>query len=105
MLEFAEEPLAVLHIHGVRWLSHGQTMQRVLHCMPTFLDLFEENEAMWYQRLTSFQFQFLLHLLVDVLKELNKLKKIFQADHVDITQIGANPNICITMLRRRFITI
>ena len=26
MLEFAEEPLAVLHIHGVRWLSRGQTM-------------------------------------------------------------------------------
>ena len=40
MLEFAEEPLAVLHIHEVRWLSRGQTMQRVLQCMPTFLDLF-----------------------------------------------------------------
>ena len=76
MLEFAEEPLAVLHIHGVRWLSRDQ-MQRVLHWMPTFLDLFEENEAVWYHKLTSFQFQFLLHLLVDVLAELNKLNKIF----------------------------
>ena len=66
--------------------------------MPTFLDLFEENKVMWYQRLTSFQFQFLLHLLVNVLAELNKLNKIFQADHVDVTQIGANLNICITML-------
>ena len=105
MLEFAEEPLVVLHIHGVRWLSCGQTMQRVLHCMPTFLDLFEENEAMWYHKLTSFQFQFLLHLLVDVLTKLNKLNKIFQADHIDVTQIGANLNICITMLRQRFITV
>ena len=104
-LEFAEEPLAVLHIHGIRWLSRGQTMQRVLHSMPAFLDLFKENEAMWYHKLISFQFQFLLHLLVDVLAKLNKLNKIFQADYVDVTQIGANLNICITMLQWRFITI
>ena len=105
MLEFAEEPLAVLHIHGVCWLLHGQTMQRVLHYMPAFLDLFEENKAIWYHKLTSFQFQFLLHLFVDVLAKLNKLNKILQADHIDVTQIGTNLNICITMLRRRFITI
>ena len=73
--------------------------------MPVFLDLFEENEAMWYHKLISFQFQFLLHLLVDVLTELNKLNKIFQADHIDVTQIGANLNICITMLRRKFISV
>ena len=60
---------------------------------------------MWYQRLISFQFQFFLHLVVDVLVELNKLNKIFQTNHVDVTQIGANLNICITMLRRRFITV
>ena len=77
MLEFAEKPLTTLHIHGVHWLSRGQMMQRVLHCMPAFLDLFEENKAIWYQRLISFQFQFLLHLLVDVLVELDKLNKIF----------------------------
>ena len=105
MLEFAEEPFDVLHIHGVRWLCCGQIMQRVLHCMPAFFDLYEKHEAMWYQRLISFQFQFLLHLLVDVLAELNKLKKVFQADHVDVTQIGANLNICITILQQRFITI
>ena len=37
--------------------------------------------------------------------ELNKLNKIFQVDHVDVTQIGANLNICITMLWRRFIIV
>ena len=37
MLEFAKESLAVFHVHRVRWLSHGQTMQRVLHYMPAIL--------------------------------------------------------------------
>ena len=105
MLKFVEEPLVVLYIHRIRWVSRGQTMQKVLHYMPAFLDLFEENEAMWYHKLISFQFQFLLHLLVDVLVELNKLNKIFKVDHVDVTQIDANLNICITILRWRFITI
>ena len=42
MLEFVEEPLAMLGIHS---LSRGQTMQIVLHCMPTFLNLFEEKKT------------------------------------------------------------
>ena len=42
---------------------------------------------------------------MDVLAQLNKLNKIFQTNHIDVTQIGANLNICITMLRRRFINV
>jgi hypothetical protein len=42
---------------------------------------------------------------VDVLTELNKLNKLFQSDHVDITQIGGHLNICITVLSRRFLTV
>ncbi|KAG0618977.1 hypothetical protein M758_4G106200, partial [Ceratodon purpureus] len=103
MVEFAIDPLVVLHIYGVRWLSRGQVMQRVLDCMPSFLELFREEEEMWYRKLTSFQFQFLLRLLVDILTELNKLNKLFQSDHVDITQIGGHLNICINILSRHFL--
>ena len=67
MLEFAMDPLVVLHIHGVRWLSCGQVMQRVLDCMPMFLQAFREDVPTWYCKLTSCQFQFLLRLLVDIL--------------------------------------
>jgi hypothetical protein len=42
---------------------------------------------------------------VDVLTELNKFNKLFQSDHVDITQIGGHLNICITILSRCFVIV
>ena len=50
-------------------------------------------------------FQFLVYLLVDILAKFNKLNKLFEVDYVDVTQIGANLNIHITMLCQRFTTI
>jgi hypothetical protein len=44
MLEFSMDSLVVLHIYRVRWLSHGQVMQRVLDCMPMFFQVFHEDE-------------------------------------------------------------
>jgi hypothetical protein len=73
--------------------------------MLAFLQIFREYEPTWYCKFALFQFQFLLHLLVDVLTELNKLTKLFQSDHVDITKIGGHLNICITILSRRFLTV
>jgi hypothetical protein len=87
------DPLVILHIHEVRWLSRGQLMQRVLDYMSMFLQSFRDDVLIWYRKLTSFQFQFLLHLFVDVLTELNKLNKLVQSDHVDIAHIGDHLNI------------
>jgi hypothetical protein len=42
-------------------------------------------------------------MFVDILMELNKLNKIFQFVHVDITYIGGNLNICITILTHLFL--
>jgi hypothetical protein len=103
MLEFAINPLVIIHTHGVRWLSCGQVMQQVLDYMPTFLQAFREDEPTWYRKLTSFHFQFLLRLLVDILIELNNFNKLFLSNHVDINFIGGHLNIYITILSRCFL--
>ena len=45
--------------------------------MPTILDAFQVEDAYWYHQATTFQFQFILHLVVDVLAELDKLNRFF----------------------------
>lgn len=78
-------------------------MERILYVISAILEAFKEEEPIWYLKMTSFQFQFLLHLLVDVLCELNKLNKKFQYDLVDITAIGSSLEICTSVLRRHFL--
>jgi hypothetical protein len=73
-----EETQVVLQIHNVRWLSCGLVMERLIYCMPTNLEAWEEEESIWYENMTSLQFQFFVHLLADILVELNKLNKKFQ---------------------------
>ena len=52
---------------------------------------------------TVFQVQFRIHLLANVLIELNKLNQKFQDDHVDITSIGTILDVVISMLRKQFL--
>ena len=52
---------------------------------------------------TLFQVQFCIHLLVDVLTELNKLSQQFQEEHIDITSIGTQLDVLIEHLRRRYL--
>jgi hypothetical protein len=77
LLAFHEETRVVLQIHSVRWMSHGLVMERFIFCMPAILEALEEQEPNWYQNITSLQFQFFVHLLADILVELNKLNKKF----------------------------
>jgi hypothetical protein len=64
--EFDRDSHMSLRFHSVRWLSRGQVMERLLHVMPAILEAFKDEEPIWYQKMTFFQFQFLLHMLVDV---------------------------------------
>ena len=65
-------------------------MEQFLYVMPEILTAFKDEEPIRYQKMTYFQFQFLLHMLVDALCELNKLNKKFQYDLVNrITSIGS----------------
>jgi hypothetical protein len=105
LLAFHEETRVVLQIHSVRWMSHGLVMERFIFCMPAILEALEEQEPNWYQNITSLQFQFFVHLLADILIELNKLNKKFQYDHDDITSIASSIDVTISLLRRQYLGV
>ncbi|KAH9295072.1 hypothetical protein KI387_038660 [Taxus chinensis] len=84
MDSFQINRLEVLQIHQIRWLSRGKVMERLVKLMFALLKEWELEEKKY------------------VLTELNKLNKIFQEDHIDITSIGTTLDITIDMLRRRF---
>ena len=65
--------LKVRKIHSIRWLSRGQVMERLVTLMPAILEQWEKHEKKWYEYATIFQVQFMLHLLANILLELNKL--------------------------------
>jgi len=103
MESFQITKLEVLQIHQIRWLSRGKVMERLVKLMPALLKDWELGEKKMYELATIFQVQFYIHLLADVLIELNKLNQKFQEDHVDITSIGTTLDVSISMLRKRFL--
>ena len=100
---FQIDRLQVLQIHQIRWLSRGQVMSRLVKIMPALLQEWKHDDRKMYEMATIFQVQFCIHLLADVLTELNKLSQRFQEEHIDITSIGMQLDVLIDLLRRRFL--
>ena len=96
--------LKVLKIHSIRWLSRGQVMERLVTLMPAILEQWEKHEKKWYEYATIFQVQFMLHLLADILLELNKLNEQFQRELMDVTMLGVHLDIIHEKLRRRYLS-
>ena len=72
--------------------------------MPTILEAWKLDEPTWYHNITSLQFQFFVHLIANILVELDKLNRKFQCDHVDITSIASIVDVTITLLQRQYLT-
>jgi hypothetical protein len=97
------ESLQVLQIHGIRWLSRGQVVERLVTLMPAILSLWKkERKNSWYHKARIFSVQFCLNMLVDVLMELNNLNKKFQEDNVDVTSLGITIDHALNTLKRYF---
>ncbi|KAG0593808.1 hypothetical protein M758_UG021100 [Ceratodon purpureus] len=105
LLAFREETRVVLQIHSVPWLSRGMVMERMVFCMPAILESWQAEELVWYTNITSLHFQFFIHLLADVLLELNKLNRKFQFDLVDMTSIASTVDVTINLLRRHYLGV
>ena len=60
-------------------------MDRLVKIMPALLQEWKHDNKKMYEMGTIFQVQFCIHLLEDVLTELNKLSQRFQEEHIDIT--------------------
>ena len=56
-----------------------------------------------YEMAPIFQVQICIHILPNMLVELNKLNQKFEEDHVDITYIDTTLDVSISMLRKRFL--
>jgi hypothetical protein len=98
------ETLQALQIHGVRWLSRGQVIERLVVLMPPILTLWKnERKDSWYDKARIFSVQFCLHMLADVMCELNKLNKKFQEEYVDVTSLGETIDVTINTLKMWFL--
>ncbi|KAH7440127.1 hypothetical protein KP509_04G092600 [Ceratopteris richardii] len=104
MHEFAIMDGKALQIHSIRWLSRGQVMERLVHIMPVVLEQWKRREKKWYSHATLFVVQFMIHLLADVLSELNKLNQEFQRNEFDVTLIGALIDFIFEKFTRRYLS-
>ncbi|XP_057813067.2 uncharacterized protein LOC131027099 [Cryptomeria japonica] len=97
--------LNVLQIHTIRWLSRGEVIISLVKLMPAILTLWKKDKkcSTLYEKTRIYSVQFCLHMLADVLGELNKLNKIFQEENVDITVIGLALDEVIGNLYRWFL--
>ena len=57
-------------------------MNKIVRIMQALLQEWKHNNRQIYEMGTIFQVQFCIHLLADVLTELNKLSKRFQEEHM-----------------------
>ena len=95
----------MLHIHNVRWLSMGQVMERMASTMPAILSCFRGPSGCeeLYHEFRCYSVLFFIHLLADVLGELNTLNKISQKENLDLTEIGDAIEITTWSLSRKFL--
>ena len=63
-------------------------LEHILYYMPTILDAFQVEDAYWYHQAITFQFEFMLHIVMDVVVEINKLNHKFHYNLIDISTIG-----------------
>ena len=64
-----------------------------------------DNDQQLYNDLKIFKVVFCIYLLADVLHELNILKKIFQIENVDLSQLGAHIELTTCSLIRMFLDV
>ncbi|XP_024518488.1 uncharacterized protein LOC9662247 [Selaginella moellendorffii] len=89
--------LKMLAMHDVRWLSRGEV--RLVIAMPALLDQWKIADKTQYSSLTTIQVQFFIHLLADVLAELNKLNVLFQAQMTNCLEIVSFLDMTIETLK------
>ena len=91
-------------MHGVRWLSRGQFIERILVLMPPILKLWKtEKKYPLYDKEMIFSVQFFLHMHENIMCELNKWNKNFQEEYVDVTYLGETIYVTINNLKRCFL--
>ena len=68
-------------------------MERLVTLTLAILEQWQKHKNKWYEYATIFQVQFMLHLLANILLELNKLNQEFQRELTDVTMLGVHLDI------------
>ena len=79
--------------------GRGKTCKTHAHLLKKW----ELRNKNMYEFPIIFQIQFCIHLLADVLIDLNKLNQKLQEDHVDNTSIGTILDVAFSMLCKPFL--
>ncbi|MCO5567029.1 hypothetical protein L7F22_020712 [Adiantum nelumboides] len=95
--------LEVLQIHDVRWLARGNVMARLTQVLPAILSVWQDGATLWYKKLRVYKVLFCIHMLADVLHDMNMLSKQFQADIIDLSSISTCIDVTVSSLRRKFL--
>ncbi|KAH7426364.1 hypothetical protein KP509_11G098700 [Ceratopteris richardii] len=95
--------LVVLKIHDVRWLARGNVTVHLVKLLPAILTFWKSQAPMWYEKLCIFKVLFCIHLLADVLLELDGLTKIFQKESTDISSFSTSIEVCLNSLKKKFL--
>ena len=83
--------------------SRGQVVERLVVLMPPILTLWKkEKKNSWYDKARIFSVQFCLHMIADIMGELNKLNKKFQENIFDVASLGMAINVTINSLKCDF---
>ncbi|MCO5594746.1 hypothetical protein L7F22_048779 [Adiantum nelumboides] len=104
MSEYDLGDVKALQIYSEQWLSRGKVMERLVNIMPAILEQWNYREKKWYEYATMFVVQFMIHLSVNILVELNKLNVEFKRQEMDMTTIGALIDLTFEKLTRRYLT-
>ncbi|KAH7442475.1 hypothetical protein KP509_03G090600 [Ceratopteris richardii] len=95
--------LEVLQIHEMRWLARGNMMVCLVKLLPAILTFWKSKAPMWYEKLCIFKVLFCIHLLANVLLELDGLNKNFQRESIDITSFSTSIEVCLNSLKKKFL--
>ncbi|KAH7414777.1 hypothetical protein KP509_14G010700 [Ceratopteris richardii] len=93
----------VRHLDFQKWLARGNVMVRLVKLLPAILTFWKCQVPMWYEKLCIFKVLFCIHLLTDVLLELDRLNRIFQKESIDITSFSTSIEVCLNSLKKKFI--
>jgi hypothetical protein len=108
-----DHELEILDVHlrlrkplDVRWLSHYQALSRIFEIFPAIMqslqDIYEtdDNEEAYdlLAKIERFQFLFLVCVMSDVLKIINRPEIYFQKNILSMSEFTKEINLCINQL-------
>lgn len=96
--EFNCEVIKMQHIFEIRWLSRHGCLAKICKSFDALLVALEKEREDLYALLSTFEYMYAIHFLIDILQKVTDLSLRFQKEYVDVTIIHgivASTVLCI----------